>query len=192
LTDWILEYVEENTAGSPTDERVKWTHIRYCDIVLYLKQTYQVEVETVCVKRILYAGGYRKRKPAKTTATGKSPDRSEQFRIIGFLVALFQMMGDNPIISIDTKKKEILGELTRNEEVLIYGEKPVPTYDHDYPYLGTGKAIPHGIYDVKLNQGYVSVGCSHETAAFVVDNIQWWWEHYGRYEYPKATRILGY
>ena len=61
---------------------------------------------------------------------------------------------------------------------------------HDYPYLGTGKAIPHGIYDVKLNEGYLSVGNSHETAAFVVDNLEWWWERYGKDEYPKATRIL--
>ncbi|HEV8157809.1 MAG TPA: ISAzo13 family transposase [Pyrinomonadaceae bacterium] len=190
MTDWILEYVEENTAGSPTDERIKWTHLRDCDIALYLKQSYQVEVETVCIKRILYAGGYRKRKPAKTIATGKSPDRSEQFRIIGFLAALFHLMEDNPIISIDTKKKEVLGELTRNQEVLTHGEKAVPTYDHDYPYLGTGKVIPHGIYDVKLNRGYVSLGNSYETAAFVVDNLQWWWFEYGQYEYRKATRIL--
>ena len=117
LTSWILEYVEQNTAGSSTDETVKWTHLRYCDIALYLRETYQVEVETKCIKRILYVAGYRKRKPAKQIATGKSPDRSEQFRLIGFLAALFMMLENNAIISIDTKKKEILGELTRNEEV---------------------------------------------------------------------------
>ncbi len=116
--------MEQNTAGSPTDERVKWTHIRYCDIALYLQKSYQAEVETDCIKRILYANGYRKRKPAKTLATGASPDRSEQFRIIGFLVALFMMMEENPIISIDTKKKEVLGTLTRNEAVLTKGEEP--------------------------------------------------------------------
>ena len=69
LTSWILEYVEQNTAGSPTDETIKWTHLRRCDIVLHLPETYQVEVGTDCVKRILYAEGYRKRKPAKTKAT---------------------------------------------------------------------------------------------------------------------------
>lgn len=190
LTEWILEYVEQNTAGSPTDESVKWTHLRYCDITLYLQVTYQVEVETECVKRILHAQGYRKRKPAKTLATGKSPDRSEQFRIISFLLALFMLMDENPIISIDTKKKEVLGALTRNEAVLTKGEKAVSVFDHDYPYLGVGKAIPHGIYDVKLNEGYISLGNSHETAEFVVDNLQWWWETVGKYEYPKATRIL--
>ena len=190
LTEWILEYVAQNTAGSPTDETIKWTHLRYCEIALHLEQSYQVEVTTDCIKRILHAAGYRKRKPQKTLAIGKSPDRSEQFRIISFLLMLFMLMKENPIISIDTKKKEILGALTRNEAVLTKGKKPVPTFDHDYPYLGTGKVIPHGIYDLKLNEGYISLGNSHETAQFVVDNLHWWWETVGKYEYRQATRIL--
>lgn len=123
-------------------------------------------------------------------ATGTSPGRSEQFRVISFLMNLFLLMADNPIISLDTKKKEVLGNLTRNEKVLTKGEAAVKVFDHDYRQLGTGKVIPHGIYDVKLNQGYLSLGNSHETARFVVDNLEWWWEHFGTYEYPKATRIL--
>ena len=190
LTSWILEYVEQNTAGSPTDETIKWTHLRNCDIALHLQKTYQEEVGSECIKRVLYENGYRKRKPAKTLATGTSPDRSEQFRIISFLMALFMLMAENPIISIDTKKKEMLGTLTRDEEVLTKGEEPIPVYDHDYSYLGTGKVIPHGIYDLKLNEGYLSLGNSHETAEFVVDNLEWWWETVGKYEYPQATRIL--
>ena len=105
LTSWILEYVDQNTAGSPTDETIKWTHIRNCDIAAHLQKSYQAEVGTECIKRILYENGYRKRKPAKTIATGTSPDRSEQFRIIGFLLALFMLMPENPIISIDTKNR---------------------------------------------------------------------------------------
>lgn len=190
LTDWILAYVDQNTAGSPTDEGVKWTHLRYCDIALHLEKSYQVEVEPKCIKRILYAEGYRKRKPAKQLATGTSPDRSEQFRVISFLLAVFMLMENNPIISIDTKKKEILGELTRNQPILTKGKKAVKVLDHDYPQLGVGKAIPHGIYDIKLNQGYLSLGNSHETARFVVDNLEWWWENFGKFEYPNATRIL--
>lgn len=164
--------------------------MRVCDIVLHLQKSYQVVVETKCVKRILHAEGYRKRKPAKNLATGVSPDRNEQFRIIGFLLALFLLMKENPIISIDTKKKEVLGALTRNEPILTEGKKAVEVFDHDYPHLGVGKAIPHGIYDVKLNEGYLSLGNSHETAEFVVDNLQWWWENVGKYEYRRATRIL--
>lgn len=190
LTNWILEYVEQNTAGSPTDETIRWTHLRNCDIALHVEKNYQVEVEPKCIKRILHAAGYRKRKPAKQLATGKSPDRSEQFRIINFLMALFWLMDENPIISIDTKKKEILGNLTRNEPLLVKGKEAVKVLSSDYPNLGVGKAIPHGVYDLKLNKGYVSLGNSHETAEFVVDNLEWWWETFGQFEYPKATRIL--
>jgi Rhodopirellula transposase DDE domain len=155
-----------------------------------LQKNYQATIEPKCVKRILHAAGYRKRKPAKNLATGTSPDRSEQFRVISFLSALFMLMENNPIISIDTKKKEILGELTRNQPVLTKGKNAVEVFDHDYPHLGSGKVIPHGIYDVKLNEGYLSLGNSHETAEFVVDNLQWWWENVGKYEYRRATRIL--
>lgn len=182
--------MEQETAGSPTDETVKWTHLRPRDIALHLHQTHQIEVSTGVIKRILSANGYRKRKPAKQIATGKSPDRSEQFKIITFLLMLFMQMPENPMISIDTKKKEILGELTRNEAVLTKGERAVPVFDHDYPNLGTGKVIPHGIYDVKQNSGYISLGNSHETAAFVVDNLSWWWATYGEELYPNATYIL--
>ena len=161
MTSWILEYVEQNTAGSPTDETVKWTHLRNCDIALYLQKTYQVEVQAKCIKRILYQNGYRKRKPAKQLATGESPHRSEGFRVISFLMNLFLLMGENPIISVDTKKKEVLGNFTSNEGVLTKGKKAIDVLDHDYPYLGNGKAIPHGIYDVKLNEGYLSIGNSH-------------------------------
>lgn len=185
-----MGYVAENTAGSPIDERIKWTHLRRGDIARYIEKTYQEKISTDCIKRILHAAGYRKRKPAKKLPTGESPDRSEQFQIIKCLMGLFVLMAENPIISIDTKKKEILGNLTRNEAILTKADEPIQTFDHDYPSLGVGKAIPHGIYDVKLNEGYLSLGNSHETAEFVVDNIEWWWENYGQYEYPQATRIL--
>ena len=117
----------------PTDETIKWTHLRHCDIARYLQKSYREEVGTSCIKRILDANGYRKRKPVKQLATGASPDRSEQFRIISFLLALFRLLAENPIISIDTKKKEVLGTLTRDEAVLTKGGEPISVYDHDYP-----------------------------------------------------------
>jgi hypothetical protein len=184
-----LGYVERQTAGSPTDEAVKWTDLRPCDIALHLREEYREEVSHGCIKRILKGNGYRYRKPAKTLATGKSPVRAEQFRIIWLLITLFIEMENNPLISIDTKKKEVLGQLTRNQPVLSKDEA-VETFDHDYPYLGVGKAIPHGIFDIKENKGYISLGNSHETAAFVVDNLAWWWENFGQEIYPQATTML--
>jgi Rhodopirellula transposase DDE domain len=97
--------VEQETAGSPTDESIKWTHLRPRDIVLHLQKSSQIEVSCGVIKRILFSHGYRKRKPAKNIETGKSPDRSEQFKIIKFLTTLFMQMPENPIISIDTKRK---------------------------------------------------------------------------------------
>jgi Rhodopirellula transposase DDE domain len=188
-----MSHIEHQTAGSPTDSSVKWTHLRPCDIALYLQQTHQATVSHGCIKRILRVQGYKHRKPSKSICIGKSPHRNEQFEIIMFLVALFGDMENNPIISIDTKKKEVLGQLTRNQTVLTKVSedgKVTEVFDHDFSFLATGKAIPHGIYDVKRNKGYISIGNSHETAAFVVDNLDWWWQHFGKEIYPNATHIL--
>ena len=190
LIDWILTYVSDNTAGSPTDERVKWTHLQGRDIAKHIKETYAVHVSNRQVKRILKQAGYCNRKPVKTLATGKSPYREEQFRIILLIHSLFTLMPNNPMISIDTKKKEQLGQLTRNEPVLCKDGVAPDVYDHDYSYLATGKAVPHGIYDMKLNKGFITIGNSHETAAFVVDNLKWWWNEYGSMDYPQASTLL--
>jgi hypothetical protein len=149
-----------------------------------------IKISNACVKRILRANGYRKRKPVKTLEIGKSPFREEQFRILFLLIALFQDMGNNPILSMDTKKKEALGQLTRNQAVLCKDGAAPRVYSHDYSYLATGKAIPHGIYDVKANKGYLSIGNSHETAAFLCDNLLWWWTCFGIHLYPHSTAIL--
>lgn len=136
------------------------------------------------------AEGYVKRKPVKCIATGVSPHRKEQFKIVLYLVGLFHSMDNNPILSVDTKKKELLGQLTRNEPVLTTKEGVPKVYSSDYPSLAQGKAIPHGIYDLKLNKGYLSIGSSHETADFIIDNLEWWWTTFGKYFYQDATHIL--
>lgn len=186
----VIGHVEAHSAGSPTDETVKWTHLHPREVARFLLDTHKLKVSNGCIKRLLREAGYRKRKPAKVIAAGKSPHRHEQFRIICFLVALFHDMGHNPIISIDTKKKELLGQLTRNQPVLSKGGRAPQVHSHDYPHLATGKAVPHGIYDVKLNRGYFSIGNSHETAAFLCDNLRWWWNEHGTWLYPNCTTIL--
>ena len=140
------------------------------------------------IKRILKQAGYVKRKPSKSIAIGKSPHREEQFRIINFLIAVFSDMENNPILSIDTKKKERLGLLTRGQAVL--SNQNVPLYDHDFDYLSDGKVIPQSIYDPRHNKGYITIGTNHETAEFIADNLIWWWETFGIHLYPDATQIL--
>ncbi len=122
--------------------------------------------------------------------TGKSPNRDEQFRIIAIVRYIFTKSIRNPILSIDTKKKELLGNLTRNEAVYCKKGQLVKVYDHDFPNLASGKVVPHGIYDIKLNKGYITLGNSAETADFVVDNLEYYWVNYGIHLYPDADNIL--
>lgn len=94
----------------------------------------------------------------------------------------------SPIISIDCKKKEKLGNLYRGGR--CFATQTLNVYDHDYEHLSKGKVIPHGLYDMQANKGYISVGGSSETADFIVDNLHWWWEQHGIHQYPDANNIL--
>ena len=123
----------------------------------------------------------------KTIATGTYARRDEQFGIIFYLMALLNNT-NGPIISIDTKKKETLGNLYRDGH--CYCQQAVEVYDHDYPHLADGKVIPHGIYDMKCNKGYISIGTCAETAAFIADNILWWWDTYGIHLYGGCKQLL--
>lgn len=98
------------------------------------------------------------------------------------------MSSKNPIISIDCKKKERLGNLYR--EGKCYATASQAVFDHDYHYLAQGAVIPHGIFDLKANIGYISIGTSHETADFIKDNLLWWWDNFGIHKYPDADSIL--
>lgn len=86
------------------------------------------------------------------------------------------------------QKKEFIGSLHRAGE--IYTQKPIEVYDHDFPNLAEGVAIPHGIYDINLNIGYVNIGTSRDTSEFACDSLRHWWYNRGRYDYPEATQIL--
>lgn len=184
----ILSIVEPHTAGSPVDDKVKWTYLKAREIAESYENRYGKSISHQLVKRILRQVGYVRRKPSKSIAIGKSPLREEQFQMIFFLIALFCDMKNNPIISIDTKKKERLGLLTRGQPLL--SNKKVPLYDHDFDYLAEGKVVPQAIYDPQVNEGYITIGTNHETAAFIIDNLIWWWKSFGIYLYPKATHIL--
>lgn len=130
--------------------------------------------------------GFKYRKLSKNLATGQYKNRDAQFKIIFTLVAI--MSTQAPVISIDCKKKERLGNLYRQGK--CYAQGQIKVYDHDYQHLAEGKVIPHGIYDMQRNEGYISIGNSHETAGFIADNLLWWWDSFGVEHYPDAKTIL--
>ncbi len=114
-------------------------------------------------------------------------NRNAQFERIAELRTEFEADG-NPIVSVDTKKKELIGNLFR--EGKIYTTETVEVFDHDFPSLAEGVAIPHAIYDIARNEGYVIIGTSHDTSEFACDSIRYWWDHFGKAHYPDADTIL--
>ncbi|MCU0447870.1 MAG: ISAzo13 family transposase [Microscillaceae bacterium] len=179
-------WLEAHKAGSPTDSKVFWIHYRPGEIAQLFKASSGHTVSHGLIKRRLLFLGFGYRKMAKELATGNFADRNLQFQIISNLVLAMSLQ--SPILSIDCKKKEVLGNLYRDGKCYTQGQ--IKVYDHDYSHLSTGKVIPHGIYDLQRNEGYITIGTSHETAAFITDNLRWWWEMYGIHQYPEAKNIL--
>jgi hypothetical protein len=117
------------------------------------------------------------------------PDRDAQFRHINAQVKAFMRSGD-PVISVDTKKKELVGAFKNGGQRWQRQGQAQRVQVHDFPHLGQGKAIPYGAYDVARDKALVNVGVSHDTAEFAVESIRRWWRMLGRKSYPRAARLL--
>ena len=182
----LIALIERNKGGSPTNANVYWIHYKPRELVELLEEEYSFKVSAGFVKRVLKDQGYKYRKLSRNIATGIDPQRNAKFKIIFDLVTMMSL--DTPIISIDCKKKENLGTLYR--EGKLYSTDALEVFDHDYSYLSEGKVIPHGIFDIQLNEGYISIGNSHETASFIAENLLWWWDNYGIHKYPDAKKVL--
>ena len=182
----LLEIVRDNTAGDPMHEETVWTHLSPPEIAEQLK----VRGTPVCadtVRSLLHEAGFVERKAQKQLSMAASPHRNEQFENIARLKAEY-LESDNPLISMDTKKKEQLGNFYR--EGKLYTTQVIETFDHDFPSFGQGVIIPHGLYDIKRNRGHIALGFSHDTSQFACDSLRMWWQRYGRSAYPKADSIL--
>lgn len=118
---------------------------------------------------------------------GHSPDRDEQFHTIARLRQQFLEAGD-PVLSIDTKKRELLGNFYRPGRLLT--RQTIRTFDHDFPSFADGVVIPHGLFDVRLNRGYVHLGGSHDTSACACDCLRDWWLRFGQTLYPDSRAVL--
>lgn len=188
LDEKFLAVLWEHTAGDPMDERVRWTNLTPGEIVKALQEDHDIVVSKFVVRQLLKEHNYRRRKAQKRQSLKTEiENRDEQFENIARLKAEFAAVG-NPIVSMDTKKKEHLGNLYR--EGHLYTLEELQTYDHDFPSYADGVIIPHSLYDLQLHVGYIQLGTSHDTSEFACDSFRHWWYTYGQQGYPTATAIL--
>jgi hypothetical protein len=186
INDVFLSILIAHTAGDPMNEKVKWTNLTKADIAAELAKK-GFKVSRTIVKKLLKKHDYVKRKPFKNLATGSHVKRNAQFERIAELRASYEAAG-NPVVSVDTKKKELIGNLSRAGK--IYTTETIEVFDHDFPSLAEGVAIPHTIYDTVQNKAYVTIGTSRDTSEFACDSIRQWWIHHGKLLYPYAVSIL--
>lgn len=179
------QLMQDATAGDPISG-LKWTHKSLRKIGRALAgQGYQLSLATI--SRLLRLRQFRLRVNRKRKAGSQSPNRDEQFDYIGQRRQAFLRRG-KPVISVDTKKKELIGNFKNQGREWRARGRDVQMYD--FPSLAAGKAIPYGIYDVGGNEGYVVIGVSHDTPAFAVAAIRTWWRARGQKRYPQETHLL--
>lgn len=139
------------------------------------------------IRRLLRKWKLGRRTARKKKTMGHHPDRNAQFENIARLRQEYQAAGD-PVISIDTKKKELLGHFHRAGPT--YTQQTVETFDHDFASAGQGKLIPHGVYDPSRDQASIHLNTSHDTGELCCDSIALWWQEHGQAAYPQAKRLL--
>jgi hypothetical protein len=177
--------VEPETAGSPMNDQ-KWIRSSLRNLSQKLAQVgHSASPHTV--GRLLKAAGYSLKVNVKRLAGSQHPDRNTQFEYLEAQKQLFVRMGW-PVISIDGKKKELIGDYKNAGQTWCRQAEAVQ--DHDFEFEALGKAIPYGIYDLNHNRGYVYVGTSRATAQFVVDMLARWWQEVGRLAFPGAPCLL--
>lgn len=187
LLEALRLLVEPHTMGDPM-KVLLWTNKSLRNLEKILKEQ-GFSVSYVTVGELLKSLGYSLQVNKKTDEGGKDPDRNEQFEYINATATSF-MEENEPVISVDCKKKELIGNY-KNEGADWFpkGESPnVKVYDFIDPKLG--KASPYGVYDIAKNDGWVSVGISKDTATFAVNTIRLWWQEMGKEKYPSAKKIL--
>jgi len=183
-----LEQLVEPLARGDPESFLRWSSKSTRNLAQELqRQGYSIGDRKVA--GLLHQMGYSLQANSKTLEGNQHPDRNAQFEYVNARTKSFLEKG-LPVISVDTKKKELVGNFSnRGQEWQPQGE-PQKTLVHDFPDKELGKIIPYGIYDVGRNQGWVSVGIDHDTAEFAVDSILAWWKHMGSKTYPNATKLM--
>jgi hypothetical protein len=178
--------LDDDSRGDP-ERPLRWTAKSVRQLAAALREAGH-EVHFASVAKLLRSLGYSLQANAKTREGAQHPDRDEQFRHIN-ATAKAAIAAKEPVISVDTKTKELVGDFKNGGREWRPKGSPVPVRVHDFKDKELGKAIPYGVYDLRLDEGYVNVGIDHDTAAFAVNSIRSWWENLGRQSYPEATTL---
>ncbi len=187
IEECIEDIIEPDTRGDP-ESPLRWTCKSVRNISDFLGgKGYSVSRQSVA--RILRAMEYSLQGNRKTKEGTDHPDRDKQFRFISRTCKRFLSKG-NPVISVDTKKKELVGEYKNEGREWHKKHGAIEVNGHDFPDPKVHKAIPYGIYDVGDDSGWVNVGVTADTAEFAVSSIRYWWQYVGSRRYPKSTKIL--
>ena len=187
LDEAFLAALKDDIAGDPMNEQTRWTHLTHKQIKQCLLEQSDICVSVQVIKKLLKKHGFKRRKAQKKETLKQAVGRDEQFGRIAELKAQYQQTG-NPIISMDTKKKELLGNFYRDGK--LYTTAPITVNDHDFKSFAKGVVIPHGIYDIQLNKAMINIGSSCDTGEFACDSLRQWWYSQGKLDYPNAESIL--
>jgi transposase len=183
----LARLVEPSTRGDP-ESPLRWTSKSVRRLAGELQaQGHAVSYQKVA--ELLHALGYSLQANRKTREGAQQPDRDAQFAHLNATAEGFLAAGD-PVISVDTKKKELVGDFKNGGREWQPKGQPAEVRVHDFPLPGLGRVSPYGVYDLAANASWVSVGIDHDTAAFAVATIRRWWERSGRLRYPQACRLL--
>jgi transposase len=187
LMQALDELVHPTTRGNPMSF-LRWTSKSTGNLADELvRQGFKITDDTV--GRILKDLGYSLQAPAKEKEGTAHPDRDAQFRYLNKQVGVFMKAGQ-PVISVDTKKKELVGEFSNGGREFHPTGEPTRTSTHDFVDKELGRAVPYGVYDLANDEGWVSVGDTADTASFAVEAIRRWWYSMGRPRFPGATKLL--
>lgn len=179
--------IEPATRGDP-ENPLRWTSKSTPKLTEELKKLgHKISQRTVY--GLLETMHYSMQSNRKNKEGSDHPDRDLQFQYISEKVKDFQKRMQ-PVISVDTKKKELIGEFKNNGKEWHKKGQPIQVNSHDFPDKDLGKVAPYGVYDLTQNKGWVSIGISYDTAEFAVESIRHWWKEMGQLSYPKATELL--
>ena len=178
--------VREHTAGNPQHDIV-WTNLRPREIAELMTQHVQEPVSRRVVRQLLKRHGFVRRQSQKKKSLKTHPERNAQFERIRQLKGQY-LAGGQPVVSIDTKKKEMLGNFYRDGK--LHTRQTIEVLDHDFPSYSEGKVVPHGIYDIALNKAHVNLGTSRDTTEFACDSLAHWWHSRGRLDHAQAKQLL--